>query len=455
MGAHRLYGQLPQSDVDGLTAALAAKATDADTVHQTGAETINGVKTFGSAPQVPVGALMVNPVRRDDARLTDARPPTGHAASHAVGAGDDLSATYVPWVNVAAAGGVASLDGAGKIPQGQLPAIALTEFLGAVASQAAMLALTGQRGDWATRTDLGVDYQLIAEPSTTLGSWRAMTYPASPVSSVNGRAGVVTGLAEQSSLASHTGDTANPHAVTKSQVGLGSADNTADTAKPVSAAAQTALDLKLNRAVSVRTITAATTLLDADDVVVCDTTTAAFTVTLPSAVGRTGRSFLIKKIGPNALTIATTSSQTIDGVTTEPISMAYGFREVISNGGGWYVRGGKVDPVIAALADTAAAATLTVNAAAATIYRGRLTGSTATLAAPTNPVDGDQINLELYATVACSLTVASAVVLTAGITSPIAVPANKLLTLGLRYRAATNPATSTAAWRLLASAPDA
>lgn len=42
----------------------------------------------------------------------------------------------------------------------------------------------------------------------------------------------------------HATDTANPHSVTKAQVGLGSADNTADTAKPVSTAQQTALDLK-------------------------------------------------------------------------------------------------------------------------------------------------------------------------------------------------------------------
>lgn len=95
-------------------------------------------------------------------------------------------------------------DLTGTVPQSALPAIALTEFLGAVASQAAMLALTGQRGDWATRTDLGTDWQLIAEPSSTLANWREMTYPASPVSSVNGRTGAVTGLAE----AADVGDTA-------------------------------------------------------------------------------------------------------------------------------------------------------------------------------------------------------------------------------------------------------
>jgi len=50
--------------------------------------------------------------------------------------------------------------------------------------------------------------------------------------------------ASVSALTSHTGDTANPHAVTKTQVGLSNVDNTADTAKPVSTAQQTALDLK-------------------------------------------------------------------------------------------------------------------------------------------------------------------------------------------------------------------
>lgn len=91
-------------------------------------------------------------------------------------------------------------DLTGTVPQSALPAIALTEYLGAVVSQAAMLALTGQRGDWCTRTDLGTDWQLIAELPSLLASWREMTYPASPVSSVNGRVGAVTGLAEAASV---------------------------------------------------------------------------------------------------------------------------------------------------------------------------------------------------------------------------------------------------------------
>jgi hypothetical protein len=64
----------------------------------------------------------------------------------------------------------------------------------------------------------------------------------------------VTGLAEASDLTAHTGNTSNPHGVTKAQVGLGNVDNTADSAKPISTATQTALDGKFTQ----RTITGTT-----------------------------------------------------------------------------------------------------------------------------------------------------------------------------------------------------
>src|SRR3990167_3991070 len=51
-------------------------------------------------------------------------------------------------------------------------------------------------------------------------------------------------------IQSHIGSSSNPHSVTKAQVGLGSADNTADTAKPVSTAQQTALDGKVSHSLA-------------------------------------------------------------------------------------------------------------------------------------------------------------------------------------------------------------
>jgi hypothetical protein len=44
----------------------------------------------------------------------------------------------------------------------------------------------------------------------------------------------------------HIADTANPHSVTKAQVGLGNVDNTSDLDKPISTATQAALDAKEN-----------------------------------------------------------------------------------------------------------------------------------------------------------------------------------------------------------------
>jgi hypothetical protein len=170
----------------------------------------------GYAPQAALDAV--------DARVvTLENHPPNHAARHVPGGVDPLTG-YVATALVGVSNGVASLDSGGKIPTAQLPAVALADFLGAVGSQAAMLGLVGQRGDWCTRTDLGTDWQLITEPSSSLASWREHVYPGSPVQSVAGKTGAVT--------------------LVKGDVGLGSVDNTSDLAKPLSTAATTALSGK-------------------------------------------------------------------------------------------------------------------------------------------------------------------------------------------------------------------
>lgn len=70
-----------------------------------------------------------------------------------------------------------------------------------------------------------------------------------------------------------------------------------------------------------------------------DCTANTFTVTLPTAVGITGQIFEVKNSGAGTITIATTSSQTIDGVTTKTISTQYNFYQVMSNGANWIVIG--------------------------------------------------------------------------------------------------------------------
>lgn len=68
------------------------------------------------------------------------------------------------------ANGLATLDGAGKVPTTQLPALAINDVF-TVASQAAMLALTAQRGDIAIRTDVGKTFVLSTDSPGTLADW--------------------------------------------------------------------------------------------------------------------------------------------------------------------------------------------------------------------------------------------------------------------------------------------
>ncbi|WP_053061988.1 hypothetical protein [Rhodococcus sp. ARP2] len=120
-------------------------------------------------------------VQEGDARLTNARTPTAHVHAEADVTG--LTAKLATKADV---------DSNGFLVQSQIPAVAIREFLGSVATQAAMLALVGQKGDWCSRSDRGSDFQIIGNDPTQLSSWRENTYPASPVSSVHGRQGAVT-----------------------------------------------------------------------------------------------------------------------------------------------------------------------------------------------------------------------------------------------------------------------
>lgn len=168
----------------------------------------------GFASQASVTALTARTSVLED------HPPL-HAARHAPGGADPLTG-YIAATLLGASSGVATLGSDGKLTAGQIPAITISEYLGTVASEAAMLALTGQRGDWCIRTDLAAAFILNADTPAVLASWTQLPTPVDAVLSVAGRTGVVV--------------------LTKADVGLSSVDNTTDASKPISTATQTALD---------------------------------------------------------------------------------------------------------------------------------------------------------------------------------------------------------------------
>lgn len=152
-----------------------------------------------------------------DSRLSDARTPTAHNhAASAVTSGtfDDARiaasnvtqhqaalsitesqisdlGTYQPTSAKGQANGYASLDGNGLLPVSQLPPIAISEKLADAADQTAMLALSGQKGDWTIRTDTGTVWIISGDDPTQLSDWTQVSYPASPVTTVAGRTGDV------------------------------------------------------------------------------------------------------------------------------------------------------------------------------------------------------------------------------------------------------------------------
>lgn len=142
-----------------------------------------------------------------------------------LGAADANAAKTSLGLAAVATSGSASDITTGTLPTSVLPSLAINDVF-TVGTQAAMLALTAQRGDVAIRTDIGRSYILSTDAPATLADWKQLT-AGGDVTSVAGRTGAVV--------------------LTKTDVGLANVDNTSDVNKPVSTlqAAADALNLKI------------------------------------------------------------------------------------------------------------------------------------------------------------------------------------------------------------------
>lgn len=69
------------------------------------------------------------------------------------------------------------------------------------------------------------------------------------------------------------------------------------------------------------------------------------TLTLPTAVGFTGKSFIIKNVGTDLVTITTTGGQTIDGLASVKLQGSFSWFGVVSNGTNWIIYLGNI-PVL-------------------------------------------------------------------------------------------------------------
>jgi hypothetical protein len=192
--------------------------------------------------------------------VTDAEKVAWNAKQAALGFTPENTA------NKGVPSGYASLDAGGKVPSAQLPSF--VDDVIEVGSFAALPAI-GESGKIYVTPDNNKTYRwggtAYAEISASPGSTDAVPEGVSNLyhTAARVRDAVLTGLSTASSavvtaadsvltalgkiqaqIIGHVGNIANPHSVTKTQVGLGNADNTSDADKPVSTATASALATK-------------------------------------------------------------------------------------------------------------------------------------------------------------------------------------------------------------------
>lgn len=162
-----------------------------------------------------------------------------------------------------AAGGVAELDSTGKVPTSQLPSYVddVVDLKSFVTTNPTSGMVTGEKrynsttkkiftstsAISGTSTDPETDKIYINTSDEQVYRWSGTAMAQLAGGLVLGTTSTTAARGDQGAAAfNHISTTNNPHGVTASQIGLGLVNNTPDSAKPISSATQTALDLKAN-----------------------------------------------------------------------------------------------------------------------------------------------------------------------------------------------------------------
>lgn len=214
-------------------------------------ETVQGIARIATSAEATAGAdntRIITPLKLKDRLVAYAQPLSANLTTLAglasgafgrtlLGTADANAAKTALGLAAVATSGSASDITTGTLPTSVLPPLAINEVF-TVANQAAMLALTAQRGDVAIRSDQNRAYILATDSPAILADWKQIT-AAGDVLSVAGRTGAVV--------------------LTKTDVGLANVDNTSDANKPISSAQATALTLKMDKSANLSDLANAAT----------------------------------------------------------------------------------------------------------------------------------------------------------------------------------------------------
>lgn len=193
--------------INGMTGIVQITPTSLGAIPLTQKAAANGVPSLDSSGKIPVSQLPAGTagVTSVDGRtgvvvLTDLYSGTGHTHAYPVTSVNSKTGAVVLTpadVGAVSAGllgansGVATLDSGGKLLGAQVPSVAILDVFDA-ADQAAMLALSAQKGDMARRADTSSTFVLTASDPSVLANWKELPTPPDAVASVNGKTGAVS-----------------------------------------------------------------------------------------------------------------------------------------------------------------------------------------------------------------------------------------------------------------------
>jgi hypothetical protein len=180
-------GTIVNADINA-SAAIALSKLAVDPLaraNHTGTQTASTVSDFDTQVRTNRLDQMAAPtaaVPLNAQKITGLADPTN--------AQDAVTLNYIT-TQKGAVNGIAELDGTGKLPTSQLPALAISNVY-VVNSQSAMLALPSDVGEIAIRTDVSKSFILTTSPASTLANWAELLTPPDAVLSVDGSTGAVS-----------------------------------------------------------------------------------------------------------------------------------------------------------------------------------------------------------------------------------------------------------------------
>lgn len=309
--------------------------------------TVKGISQLSVAP---VSGILPIAVGDNDPRNTNARAPTAHAASHATGGSDPITlaslggyspsgttnqTVYFSGVNTLSASGLIANTGTRVGINTTTPSAALMEINdngsspnGTIVAYNAATALgsgSGAGAGWGINTvprnageRLGYQY---FQGRVGLGGTMVNAIRFEGFANEDWIGGTYGSFLSLSLFPNGSSTIAEMLRVNGTGLGV------------KTTAPNSSLHVGGSMAVATRVVGSGSRTLDGTDYLIL--AAAGVTITLPTAVGITGRTYVLKMTSAGTLTISTTSSQTIDGSVGTTITVTNGVLTVVSDGSNW------------------------------------------------------------------------------------------------------------------------